>query len=127
MFYPDDVKYTKDHIWALIDGDSARIGITDYAQDMYGELLYIGLPEVGTRLCAGDVLAEIEASDTNTDIICPLSGEVVSVNDDLEDSPELINEDPYGAWIVEIEMSDPDESDDLIEADEYEELLEEEE
>lgn len=123
MFYPDDVKYTRDHTWALIDGDTAKIGITDFAQDMFGEMLYIGLPEVGTRLTVGDVLAEIEAFDTNTDILSPLSGEVISVNDNLEDSPELLNEDPYGAWIVEIELSDPDEADDLIDADEYEELL----
>ncbi|MBR3004127.1 MAG: glycine cleavage system protein GcvH [Lachnospiraceae bacterium] len=124
MYNPDDVKYSSEHTWAQIEGDTARIGITDYGQECMGDVLYIDFPNVGVNIGAGEVLLEIETSDTGQTVYSPLSGEVTAINRDVDDSPELINEDPYGAWIVEMILSDPDEEDDLMDADEYEEYLE---
>ena len=126
MFYPNDILYSREHTWALVDGDTDKIGITDYAQDQMGEIFSIELPEEGGQFSAGDVLCEVESSSSFSEIICPLSGDVIAVNEELIDSPELMNDDPYTNWIVELQLSDTDEIEDLIDADEYEENLEEE-
>ena len=123
MLFPNDVMYTKDHVWVLIEGNTAKVGITDYAQDQMGSASLIDLPEVGNQIEAGEVLAEIEASLENAEVICPLSGEVVEVNEELDYSPEMLNDDPYGTWIAELALSDPEEAEDLIDADEYEDYV----
>ena len=120
MEYPNYIKYTREHVWVLVEENTAKIGVTDYAQDQLGDILYVDLPEIDTVLSAGDVFTELESSKTTTEVPTPISGEVINVNEDLDDSPELINDDPYGAWIVEISISDPDELEELLSADEYE-------
>ena len=102
----DDLKYTKDHVWVKKDGDTVKIGITDYAQEQLGDILFVDLPAVGDELTAGENFTEVESSKTATEIPAPVSGEVVAVNDALDDSPEAINEDAFAAWIVEVKTDD---------------------
>ncbi len=106
MTYPEDLKYTKEHLWVKKDGDTVKIGITDYAQDQLGDILFVDLPEVGAALTAGDTFTEVESSKTATELTAPVSGEIVAVNEALDDSPEAINEDAYAAWIVEVKTDD---------------------
>ena len=118
--YPDDLKYHAEHDWARIDGDVATLGITWYAQDQLGEVVFFDPPEVGTAITAGSPYAEVESVKAVSDVIAPLSGEIVEVNEGLKDSPEQINEDSYGeGWLVKIKLSDPSESDSLMDADSY--------
>ena len=118
--YPDDLKYHAEHDWARIDGDEATLGITWYAQDQLGELVYFDPPEVGATLSKDQPYAEIESVKAVSDVVAPLSGEIVEVNEGLKDSPEQINEDSYGeGWLVKIKLSDPSESDSLMDADSY--------
>ena len=118
--YPDDLKYHAEHDWARIDGDVATLGITWYAQDQLGEVVFFDPPEVGSSIAKDTPYAEVESVKAVSDVVAPLSGEIVEVNEGLKDSPEQINEDSYGeGWLVKIKLSDPSESDSLMDADGY--------
>ncbi len=124
---PDNLKYHKEHTWARVKGNRATIGITDYAQEALGDIVYIDLPEMDSTVEANNELSEIESTKATSPVISPISGTVVEVNEELGDNPEIINEDPYEkGWIAVIEMSDPKEIDELMDSGEYEKLLEEE-
>ena len=124
MNVPENLKYTKDHEWAKIEGDVAIIGITDYAQGELGDVVFVELPEVGTTLNAGDTFGTIEAVKAVADLYAPLSGEVVEINPELESTPEKVNQDPYGeGWMIKVKLSNPAEADDLMDAEKYKELI----
>ncbi len=106
MTYPENLKYTKEHLWVKKDGDTVKIGITDYAQDQLGDILFVDLPSPGDQITAGDTFTEVESSKTASELPAPVSGEIVAVNDELDDSPEKINEAAYDAWIVEVKTDD---------------------
>ena len=119
--YPADLKYHPEHDWARIEDGVATFGITWYGQDQLGEIVFFEAPEVGRAVSKDQPYAEVESVKAVSDVIAPLSGEVVEVNDDLGDTPERINEDPYGAgWLVRVRLSDPSEADDLLDSDAYE-------
>jgi glycine cleavage system H protein len=123
--YPEGLKYHPEHDWAKIDGDSATFGITWFAQDQLGEVVFVELPEVGSHISAGSSYAEVESVKAVSDVIAPLTGEVTEVNEALKDTPETINDDPYDAgWMVKVKLSDPSESESLLEVDAYKKLLE---
>ena len=123
--YPEDLKYHPEHDWARIDGDVATFGITWYAQDQLGEVVFFDPPEVGSSTSAGESYAEVESVKAVSDVIAPLSGEIVEVNTALSDTPETINEDPYGeGWLVKVRMSDPSEKDSLLDKAAYVDTLE---
>jgi len=123
--YPDDLRYHDQHDWARIEGDTAAFGITWYAQDSLGEVVFYDPPEVGATVDKDQSYAEVESVKAVSDVIAPLSGEIVEVNDALVDSPELINGDPYGnGWLVKVRLSHPAETDQLLSAAEYRNLLE---
>ena len=118
--YPDDLKYHAEHDWARIDGENATFGITWYAQDQLGEVVFFDPPAVGTTINKDAPYAEVESVKAVSDVIAPLSGEVTEVNEGLKDSPEQINEDSYGeGWLVKIKLSDPSETDSLMDAESY--------
>jgi glycine cleavage system H protein len=122
--YPDDLMYHPEHDWARIDGDTAVLGITWYAQDSLGEIVFFEPPKVGSTVTKDQPYAEVESVKAVSDVIAPLSGEVVEVNEALSGSPEQINEDAYGeGWLVKIRMSDASEADALLDAAAYQELL----
>jgi len=124
--YPDDLKYHKDHMWLRPLGSKARIGITYYAQEQLGDIVYIELPEVGSEVDANSVIGEIESTKTTSTIEAPVSGKIVEVNESVEEAPEIINEDPYGkGWIATIEMANPSELDDLMDSKGYQDYIEE--
>ncbi len=119
--YPDDVKYHPEHDWARIDGDVATFGITWYAQDQLGEVVFVEPPEVGKSVSKDEPYAEIESVKAVSDVVAPLSGEIVEVNALLSDSPEKINDDPYGdGWLVKVRLSDTSELDELLDREAYE-------
>lgn len=118
----NDLLYTSEHEWVRVEGNRAYVGITDYAQHSLGEIVYVELPEVGDELNAGDVFSVIESVKAASDSYLPVSGKIVEVNEELSDSPQLINEDPYGSWIVVVEMANKSELDKLMTAEEYEEF-----
>ena len=121
---PDDVKYHPEHDWARVDGDTATLGVTAYAQEQLGEVVFFDPPEIGKSIAKDQPYAEVESVKAVSDVVAPLSGEIVEVNDALSDSPEKINEDPYGeGWLVRIRLSDPSEVDDLLDRATYEESL----
>jgi glycine cleavage system H protein len=128
MSVPGDLQYTKSHEWVRVEGDVATIGITDHAQDELGDVVFVELPEQGATLEAGDSFGAVESVKAVSDLYAPVGGEVVEVNGTLEDSPEKINEDPYGeGWILKLRTSgDGSAGGDLLSADDYEKLLEEE-
>jgi glycine cleavage system H protein len=118
--YPDDLSYHPEHDWARIDGDSATFGITWYAQDQLGEVVFFDPPAVGTSIDKDAPYAEVESVKAVSDVVAPLSGEVTEVNEALKDSPEQVNEDPYGeGWLVKVKLSDPSEIDSLLDAESY--------
>ena len=122
--YPDDLKYHPEHDWARIDGDQAVFGITWYAQDALGEVVFCEPPDVGATVARDSAYAEVESVKAVSDVIAPLSGEVVEVNDALAAAPEAINEDPYRAgWLVKVKLSDPTEVDSLLDVAAYRALL----
>ncbi|MGI6082351.1 MAG: glycine cleavage system protein GcvH [Limnochordia bacterium] len=125
--YPSELRYSEDHEWLkLEEGNRARVGITDFAQKELGDVVFVELPEEGTALNAGESFAVVESVKAVSDIYAPVSGKVVEVNDALNDSPELINEDPYGeGWIAIIEISAVGEIDSLLTAEQYQQLVEE--
>jgi glycine cleavage system H protein len=122
--YPDDLKYHAEHDWARIDGDEATFGITWYAQDALGEVVFYEPPEVGATISKDAAYAEVESVKAVSDVIAPLSGEITEVNGALSDEPEKINEDPYGdGWLVKVKLSDTSELDSLMDAAAYQALL----
>jgi glycine cleavage system H protein len=122
--YPDDLKYHPEHDWAQIEGDVATFGITWYAQDALGEVVFFDPPEVGAHVSKDQTYAEVESVKAVSDVFAPLSGEIVEVNDALADSPERINQDPYGeGWMVKVKLSDPGEVDALMDVGAYRDLL----
>jgi glycine cleavage system H protein len=124
---PEDLKYHKEHTWARVSGKKATIGITDYAQNALGDIVYIDLPEVDANIEINSEIGEIESTKATSSIISPLSGRVIEVNEDLTETPETINEEPYGkGWIAVVEIDDVAEVNDLMDASEYEKYVEEE-
>ena len=122
--YPPDLSYHEEHDWARIEGDTATFGITWYAQDQLGEVVFFDPPEVGKTLRKGDPYAEVESVKAVSDVIAPLSGEITEVNEALSSAPEAINEDPYDSgWMVKVRLSDPSEVDSLMDAAAYQESL----
>ncbi|HBM55680.1 MAG TPA: glycine cleavage system protein GcvH [Acidimicrobiaceae bacterium] len=126
MNVPGELRYSADHEWVRVGkGRRVRVGITDYAQDALGDVVFIDLPPVGTKVAPGAVFGEVESTKSVSELFAPLSGTVVAINDELEVAPGRVNEDPYGdGWICEIELSDPAELDDLIDAASYSALTE---
>ena len=124
MNVPQELRYSREHEWVRVDGSTARIGITDFAQESLGDVVFVQLPDVGLEIVAGASAAEIESTKSVSDVYVPLSGVVQSVNDALADTPELLNQDPYGAgWILEVSVVDPAELAALMDADAYRELV----
>ncbi len=122
--YPDGLLYHPEHDWASLDGDVATFGITWYAQDALGEVVFFDPPTVGSSVSAGESYAEVESVKAVSDVVAPLSGEIVEVNEALSDHPESVNDDPYGeGWMVRVRLSDPDETDGLLDAAGYQSTL----
>jgi glycine cleavage system H protein len=123
--YPAELKYHPEHDWAKIEGDTATFGITWFAQDQLGEVVFVELPAVGSHVSANSSYAEIESVKAVSDVFAPLTGEVTEVNEALKDTPETLNDDPYdGGWIAKVTLSDPSEVESLLEVDDYKKLLE---
>ncbi|HUF85578.1 MAG TPA: glycine cleavage system protein GcvH [Acidimicrobiia bacterium] len=126
MDYPEQLRYSAEHEWVAVDGNRARVGITDYAQDALGDVVYVQLPEVGATVAPMASCAEVESTKSVSDIYAPVGGTVAEVNQALDGAPETLNQDPYGAgWIFVLEMSDPSELDRLMDATAYRQLVEE--
>jgi glycine cleavage system H protein len=124
---PDDIRYHKEHTWVKVSGKKGTIGITDYAQDALGDIVYIDLPEADEDIETNSEISEIESAKATSAVIAPVSGKIVKVNEELSETPEAINEDPYGkGWIAVVQMDNPSEVDDLMDAAEYEKYIEEE-
>ncbi len=122
--YPDELRYHREHDWARIDGDEATFGVTWFAQDALGELVHFEAPEVGATVSRDQAYAEVESVKAVSDVIAPLSGEILEVNSAVVDAPEKVNEDPYGeGWIVRVRLSEPAEADSLLDADAYRQFL----
>ncbi|HKN92545.1 MAG TPA: glycine cleavage system protein GcvH [Acidimicrobiia bacterium] len=125
MNFPDDLRYTEEHEWVRVDGTTARVGITDYAQDALGDVVYVDLPQVGAAVAAMASCCEVESTKSVSEIFSPVSGTIAEVNSDLSDTPQMINEDPYGkGWIFAVQMSDAAELDNLMDAAAYQAFLE---
>ncbi len=125
MVSPAELKYTKEHEWVRVDGDTGTIGITDYAQDQLGDIVFVELPAVGTAISAAQKFGEIESVKAVSELFAPVSGEVTEANDGLADGPEAVNDDPYGdGWLVKVRLLDAAELDGLLSADEYEAFIE---
>ena len=126
--YPEDLKYSSEHEWVRKPGESdgsLRVGITHYAQDALGDIVYVSLPELGSEISAGDTVGELESTKSVSDVYAPVSGKVIARNDALDSSPELVNSDPYGeGWLFEVEPSDDSELDMLMDASSYQATLE---
>ena len=124
MNVPDDLRYSPDHEWVRIESNRARVGITEYAQDALGDVVFVQVPSVGTAVSAGSSVGEVESTKSVSEVYAPLTGTVVEVNDELGDAPERLNDDPYGGgWICVIHPADPTELDRLLDADGYRELI----
>lgn len=124
MSHPSDRKYSKEHEWVVAEGDVVTIGISDFAQDQLGEVVYVDLPDTGDALNAGDTFGEIESVKSVSELYAPVTGEVIEVNDSLPDSPETVNQDPHGeGWMIKVRLDDPSELDTLMSADEYDEFI----
>lgn len=127
MEFPEDYKYSKEHEWVLVEGNIATVGITDFAQDQLGDIVFVELPAVGDKVSKEDAFGVVESVKAVSDIYAPVSGKVLEVNDDLPENPEMLNEDAYGdGWIIKIDMSDLEELNHLMSAAEYEEYVAEE-
>ncbi|MFH1758372.1 MAG: glycine cleavage system protein GcvH [Pseudomonadota bacterium] len=128
MEYPEDLYYSQEHTWVRITGNRGTVGITDFAQQEMGEILYTELPDEGSQIEQGDIFGTLESSKTVVELYSPVSGEVISINKDLEEEPSLVNDDPYGkGWLLMIELDDPSELQELFSAVEYEDFLEKKE
>ena len=124
MNFPEDLKYTKDHEWIRVEGDVAYVGITDYAQSELGEIVYVDITTEGETVAKEEVIGTIEAVKTVSDLFMPASGEVLEVNAELEDAPELVNQEPYGkGWLIKVSVADAAELDSLLSAEEYQQLI----
>jgi len=124
---PDDLRYHKEHTWVKVSGRKATIGITDYAQDALGDIVYIDLPEVDVEVEINAEIGEIESTKATSSVIAPVSGKILEINEDLAESPEMLNEDPYGkGWIAVIELDEASEAEELMDASEYTKYIEEE-
>ena len=124
MNIPENLKYTKDHEWVRLEGETAFVGITDYAQGELGEIVFVEVETVGENLAEGDVFGTVEAVKTVSDLFLPMDGEILEFNAELEDAPELVNSDPYGkGWMVKVAVSDASQVDNLLSADEYKALI----
>lgn len=125
---PTELKFLSTHEWVLVEGNIATVGVSDHAQELLGDLVYVELPEQGSTIAAGDSVGVIESVKAASDTYAPLSGEVVEVNEELENAPEKINDDPYGdGWMYKISLEDPEESGDLLDAAAYSEVIADEE
>jgi glycine cleavage system H protein len=121
---PDDLRYTKDHEWVKVEGDRVRIGITDYAQDALGDVVYVQVPEVGAAVNQGDSFSEVESTKSVSDIYAPVTGAVLEVNNDLVDTPQRLNDDPYGeGWLCVLSIADASQLDQLLDAAAYRALI----
>ncbi len=118
----DNLRYAESHEWVKVDGDIATVGISDYAQHALGNIVYVDMPEVGDEVVAGEDFGAVESVKAASDLLSPVSGEVVEVNEELEDTPEAINNDAYESWIIKVKISDPSELDKLLDAAGYEKL-----
>jgi glycine cleavage system H protein len=124
MAVPEDLRYSADHEWVRLEGNHARIGITDYAQDALGDVVYVQLPSVGAEVSAADSFGEVESTKSVSDLFAPVGGRVIEINAALADAPQLVNDDPYGdGWLCAIDMSDADQFQGLMTPDGYRELL----
>lgn len=124
MEFPKDLKYTKKHEWIRIEDDEGVIGITDYAQSELGDIVYVELPEVGDEFDKEDEFGSVESVKATSELYMPLSGEILEINEELEDAPEMVNSDPYGkAWFVRISIANSSDLDDLLDSESYEELI----
>jgi glycine cleavage system H protein len=123
MAYPVDRKYTKDHEWIRIAGDTGEIGITDYAQQQLGDVVYVELPEVGRKVTAGESFGSIESVKAVSELFAPMSGEVVEVNGALKNRPEVVNSDPHGTWMIKVRLASPTDSGTLLDASTYQNHL----
>lgn len=125
MNIPSELKYTKDHEWVRVSGTTARVGITDYAQDALGDVVFVAVPHVGATVSVGDSFSEVESTKSVSEIYAPVAGKVIAVNDALEGAPELMNSDPYGeGWLCDIEISDATAANSLLDATAYRALIE---
>ena len=122
MAYPTDLKYTKDHEWVRLSGDTAEVGITDYAQQQLGDVVFVELPAVGAAVTAGAPFGTIESVKAVSELYAPVSGEVTQVNSALTQKPEAVNKDPHGSWMIAVKVSDPGEASDLFDAAKYTEF-----
>jgi len=124
---PEELRYTEEHEWIAVTGDGlVRVGITEYAQDQLGDVVFVDLPEVGKHVGSGDTFGEVESTKSVSELFAPLDGEIVAVNNSVADSPELINSDPYGeGWLIDIRLDDPSSIDSLLEAEAYQALIKE--
>ncbi len=120
---PGDIYYTKDHEWARKEGETVKIGISDYAQDQMGDIVFVELPETGSVFMKGEEFGTLESVKAVSEVYAPLSGEVIAVNSELENSPELLNEEPYSNWIIEMRPSDENQYDELLNRDDYLEMI----
>ena len=125
MNVPEELRYSSDHEWVSRDGDVVRVGVTDYAQDALGDVVFVQVPTVGADVSAGDAFGEVESTKSVSDVYAPVSGTVLEVNEALADAPQTLNEDPYGeGWICSIRLTDPSQLDDLMDAEAYRKLIE---
>ncbi len=125
MNIPSELKYTKDHEWVRVSGTTARVGITDYAQDALGDVVFVAVPHVGATVSVGDSFSEVESTKSVSEIYAPVAGKVIAVNDALEGAPELMNSDPYGeGWLCDLEVSDATAANSLLDATAYRALIE---
>ena len=123
MSYPDDVKYTKDHEWVRLGGDTAEVGITDFAQQQLGDVVFVELPDVGRTVSAGESFGSIESVKAVSELFAPVSGEVIEVNPGLKDHPEVINSDPHNTWMIKVRVANPGDAASLLDSRQYQELL----
>ncbi|WP_066497616.1 glycine cleavage system protein GcvH [Abyssisolibacter fermentans] len=123
MNFPENLKYNKEHIWVSLEDGVATIGITDYAQDKLGEILFVELPEVGDEIEKGDELTVVESSKKASSVASPVTGEIIEANEKLDDEPEYVNEDAYDAWIAKVKVNDESELEELLEAADYEQII----
>lgn len=123
MSYPSELRYTKDHEWVRLDGDVAEIGVTDYAQQNLGDVVFVDLPELGRALRSGEVFGNIESVKAVSELFCPVGGEVIEVNTALTERPETVNSDPHGSWMVRLRVLDVSETETLMDAVQYESLV----